>query len=231
MNSTLAENILAVRERIASAAGKAGRHPDSVRLLAVSKTRPAQEIQQAFAAGQLLFGENYVQEALEKMEQTGPGPQWHLIGHLQSNKARLIPGRFALVHTVDSEKLARALGRHAEQAGLRLEVLLQLNWSGEDTKSGITEESSLRLVLQAVRECPALILRGFMTIPDPALNETGTRRVYSAIRELHQRVGSEFGLGPEFNELSFGMSHDFEWAIAEGATLVRVGTAIFGARS
>jgi PLP dependent protein len=231
MSPSIAENLAAVRERIAQAARRAGRAPEDVRLLAVSKTHPAAAVQGAWRAGQRLFGENRVQEALEKMERVGPGPEWHLIGHLQSNKARLVPGRFAAVHSLDSTRLASALQRHAEAAGVSLSVLIQLNWEHEASKSGVADEAALRRLVEHVRAaCPRLVLAGLMTIPPAELGEAETRRVFASMRTLHAGLQAEFALGPAFRELSMGMSHDYEWAIAEGATLVRIGTAIFGAR-
>jgi PLP dependent protein len=232
MAASIAENLAAVRERIAEAARRAGRAPEAVRLLAVSKTRPAAAVLEAYGAGQRLFGENRVQEALAKMEQTGPGPEWHLIGHLQGNKAKLVPGRFAALHSLDSEALASALQRHALAAGAMLPVLIQLNWEHEASKSGIGDEAALRRLVEHVRAaCPSLALTGLMTIPPPELSEAETRASFAHVRTLHAGLQAEFGLGAAFCELSMGMSHDFEWAIAEGATLVRVGTAIFGARA
>jgi hypothetical protein len=231
MPASIADNLAAVRERIAEAARRAGRTPESVRLLAVSKTKPAGAVLEAFRAGQRLFGENRVQEALAKMDECGPGPEWHLIGHLQSNKARLVPGRFAALHSLDSGPLADALQRHAEAAQASLPVLIQLNWGQEASKSGITDEAGLRRLVEHVRTaCPRLVLSGLMTIPPLELSERETRAIFAQVRTLHAGLQAGFALGAAFCELSMGMSHDFEWAIAEGSTLVRVGTAIFGAR-
>ncbi|MDH5752782.1 MAG: YggS family pyridoxal phosphate-dependent enzyme [Deltaproteobacteria bacterium] len=238
MADQIAENIRVIRERMAGAARRSGRDPDSVRLLAVSKKKPAGMIAQALAAGQTLFGENYVQEALEKIEMfstgslaaNGPAPRWHMIGHLQTNKARFIPGRFQAVETVDSERLARALSRHAESTGATLEVLLQVNWTAEAGKAGLTGRDDVKRLMEGVLEMPALELKGLMTIPDPELDEVGTRKVYAAIRALREELAGSLGLKDSFTELSYGMSHDFELAIEEGSTLVRVGTAIFGER-
>jgi len=238
MTPSIADNLAALRERIAAAARAAGRAPEDVRLLAVSKTKPAAAVLEALQAGQRLFGENRVQEALAKMEAVAaaappgpPGPEWHLIGHLQSNKARLVPGRFAAVHALDSASLADALQRHAEAAGAPLEVLIQLNWAHEASKSGVQDEAGLRRLAEHVRQaCPRLRLTGLMTIPPPDLDEAATRRIYAQVRALRDGLRAEFGLGADFRELSMGMTHDFAWAIAEGATIVRVGTAIFGAR-
>jgi hypothetical protein len=227
---TIAENLAAVRERIAGAARRAGRSPEEVTLIAVSKTKPARAVLEAFRAGQEIFGENRVQEALAKMAETGPGPDWHLIGHLQTNKAKQVPGNFAAVHSVDSERVAAALSKHAEAAGHPLDVYLQLNLDREATKAGVTGEEPLRRLAEFTAASTRLVLKGLMAIPAPSLDEGETRRLYARIRDLLAALKAEFGLGESFRELSFGMSHDFEWAIEEGATLVRVGSAIFGAR-
>ncbi|MBI3992789.1 MAG: YggS family pyridoxal phosphate-dependent enzyme [Candidatus Lambdaproteobacteria bacterium] len=226
----IAENLAAVRATIAEAARRSGRRAEDVRLIAVSKTKPLADILAAWRAGQQDFGENRVQEALGKMDQAPPELRWHLIGHLQSNKARLVPGRFAVVQSVDSERLAQALARHAEAAGVRQPIMVQLNWSGEDTKSGVTDLDALRVLVAAIAGLPALALTGLMTIPDPACSEAQTRAHYAQVRAALATLQREFALGPDFRELSMGMSHDYAWAIEEGATVVRVGTAIFGAR-
>lgn len=232
---SIAENLAVVRERIDQAARRSDRPASSVRLIAVSKTQPASAVSEAFAAGQRDFGENRVQEALEKMRDTPAEVQWHLIGHLQSNKAKFVPGAFVQVHTVDSARLAMALDRHARAGGMQrvarpLDVLLQANLTGESSKSGVQEDAGLEGLLTATLACPSLRPVGLMTIPDPAYDERATRNVFARLRELLERLRSACGAGIAFRELSMGMSHDFEWAIAEGATLVRVGTAIFGAR-
>lgn len=226
---SIADNLVAVRERVAQAARRSGRDANAVTLVAVSKTMPVAAVMAAYGAGQRLFGENRVQEALPKIEQAPEDTQWHMIGHLQTNKARQIPRTFTTVQSVDSERLARALSKHVP-TGETLDVMLQLNWSHEASKAGITDEEGLRQVLRTVLALPGLRLTGLMTIPDPDYDETRTRRCFADIRELHDRVRREFELGPAFCELSMGMTHDFEWAIEEGATVVRVGTAIFGAR-
>ncbi len=233
--AAIAENLQRVRERIAAAARRSGRALEQVRLVAVSKNQPPPAVQQAYLAGQRDFGENRVQEALAKMEAVAalnlppPGPTWHLIGHLQGNKARLVPGRFAVVHAVDSSKLAEALNQHA--ASIPLKVLLQVNLLAESTKSGVRSADDARRLLQAVLACPALVPEGLMTIPDPALDERQTRAHFAAVRGLLEALAREFSPGPRFRELSMGMSQDFEWAVEEGATIVRVGTAVFGERT
>jgi len=229
--STIAARLADVRARIAEAARRSGRPASAVRLIAVSKTHPASAVAEAYAAGQREFGENRVQEALEKMPASPPDVIWHLIGHLQSNKAKLVPGAFRVVHTVDSIKLAQTLDRHAQAAGASVEVLLQANLTGEATKSGVADAAALAPLLAAVLACPALKATGLMTIPDPAYDERRTRQVFARMNELLERLRTACAPGPAFCELSLGMSHDFEWAVEEGATLVRVGTAIFGARA
>jgi pyridoxal phosphate enzyme (YggS family) len=228
--SSIAERLAQVQARIAEAARRSGRPASAVRLIAVSKTHPASSVAAACAAGQLEFGENRVQEALEKMPQSPPEAVWHLIGHLQSNKAKLVPGAFRMVHTVDSIKLAEALDRHAQAVGATVEVLLQANLTGEATKSGVQDAAALEPLLAAVLRCPALAARGLMTMPDPGYDERRTRAVFARLRELLARLRADCAAGPAFCDLSMGMSRDFEWAIEEGATLVRVGTAIFGGR-
>ncbi len=225
------ENLARVRDRIAEAARRAGRRPEEVRLVAVSKRQPAAKVLEAYAAGHRLFGENYVQEALAKMEQVPGDAHWHLIGHLQTNKAKLAVGRFACIETVDSPKAARAIGQRAAAAGSLQEVLVQVNWSQEASKAGVTGEGALRAMFDELAGLEALRVRGLMTIPDPNDAERELRGLFGQMRGLLESLRGEFGLGAEFGELSMGMSHDYPWAIEEGATLVRVGTAIFGARS
>jgi hypothetical protein len=228
--SAIAANLATVRQRIADAARRAGRRAQDVTLVAVSKTQPGAAVRDAIAAGQRDFGENRVQEALAKMDAVGPGPVWHLIGHLQTNKARLVPGRFALVQSLDSDKLAVALDSRARELAVALPVLLQLNWSGEATKAGLRDWDAVAALLERLAGCAALRPVGLMTIPDPAATEAATRAHFAQVRGLLERIRREIAPGPDFRELSMGMSHDFEWAIEEGATLVRIGTAIFGSR-
>ncbi len=242
MTTTIAENLERVRASVAEAAVAAGRSPEEITLIAVSKEKPAEAVTEALAAGQRVFGENRVQEALGKIEavereaeggaagKAAGKIEWHLIGHLQTNKARMVPGRFSTVHSLESERLARTLDRHAESAGVVLDVFLQLNLAREASKSGVEDAAELGRLVECVLGCAALHPRGLMTLPDPALDEPATRRHFAQVRELQAKLRAEFGLGPGFDQLSMGMSHDFLWAIAEGATMVRVGTAIFGAR-
>jgi PLP dependent protein len=215
----VAAGLAAVKARIGRAAARGGRDPASVRLIAVSKTKPVALVREALAAGQTLFGENYAQELREKSEALGPGVEWHFIGALQTNKARLVVGRAALVHTCDRLALARELSKRAQAAGLSQRVLLEVNVGREPQKAGALPEDAAAL-LEQVRALPALRCDGLMCIP-PATGDP--RPHFRALRELGEKLG--------LAELSMGMSADFEAAIEEGATLVRVGTAIFGERA
>jgi len=216
------DNLQAVKDRIARASAAAGREPGSVTLLAVSKTHPAPLVEQAVAAGQRALGENYVQEAVEKMDiLQGLDIEWHLIGPLQSNKTRIVAGRFDWVHTVESEKIARRLSGQRSGNLPPLNVLIQVNVSGEATKSGVLPGDVFPLA-EATRKLPRLKLRGLMAIPEPGAD----RARYRELKELYEKLKSPF----QFDTLSVGMSDDLELAIAEGATMVRIGTAIFGAR-
>jgi PLP dependent protein len=218
--ATIAENLQAVRARIGRAARAAGRDANTVTLLAVSKTHSLARIDEARKAGQVAFGENYVQEALEKMAAL-PALEWHLIGPLQSNKTRLAAEHFQWVQTVEREKIARRLAEQRPAELAPLNVLIQVNASGEATKSGvaITEVAPLAKAIMAL---PRLRLRGLMAMPEPGAPASR----YREVRQAYESMRREF----DVDTLSMGMSDDLELAIAEGATLVRVGTAIFGAR-
>ncbi|MFI5331547.1 MAG: YggS family pyridoxal phosphate-dependent enzyme [Desulfobaccales bacterium] len=224
--SQIAQNLEEVRRRMAAAARRAGRDPGQVRLVAVSKTVPVELIRQAVAAGQRLFGENYLQEARGKIEALGEAASWHFIGHLQSNKAKAAVNRFELIHGVDRLKLARALDAAAASAGTIQKILMQVNLAGEASKSGTSPEAAAELQRE-ISQLPHLRLVGLMTMP-PFLDPEAVRPYFRALREL--RDGLQDLGGTPLPELSMGMSGDFEVAIEEGATLVRVGTAIFGSR-
>lgn len=216
-----------VRERIAEACARSGRNPAGVTLVAVSKTFPAEAVRAMLAAGQTVFGENRVQEALAKIDAVGSGPRWHLVGSLQRNKARHAVGRFSLIHSVDSRRLAVELDRRARAAGCVQPVLIQVHQGDEETKSGV-EEDDLPGLVDACAACAALDLRGLMSIPPPARIPEDNRRWFARLRELRDREASRTGRG--LPDLSIGMTDDFEVAIEEGATLVRVGRALFGER-
>jgi len=218
--ATIADKLQAVRARIGRAAKAARRDGAAVTLLAVSKTHPASRIEAARDAGQGAFGENYVQEALEKMT-TLPGLEWHLIGPLQSNKTRLAAERFQWVQSVDREKIARRLSEQRPAELPALNVLIQVNASGESTKAGISL-AELPALARIVSSLPRLRLRGVMAISEPG----ASRERYQSVHLAYQNLKDELG----FDTLSMGMSDDLELAIAEGSTMVRVGTAIFGQR-
>ncbi|HEV2417773.1 MAG TPA: YggS family pyridoxal phosphate-dependent enzyme [Terriglobia bacterium] len=222
------ENVDRVRERMAAACARSGRQQDDVRLIAVSKMFPAEQIHAAYVAGLRDFGENRVQEAATKrLALQDLGITWHLIGHLQSNKATRALELFDWIHSVDSAGLAAKLDRAAATTGKRLPILLEVNLGGEASKSGVAEEEAAS-VAAALHKYSNLDLRGLMTIPPFFEYPEQTRPYFRRLRELAQKLRGP-GAG-NMTELSMGMSHDFEVAIEEGATMIRVGTAIFGAR-
>jgi PLP dependent protein len=229
-DDSIAANMAAIRERIAAAAAAAGRDPGSVQLLAVSKTFGADCVRDAFAAGQRDFGENKVQEALQKIEATADLPiRWHLIGHLQSNKARKAGPAFSAIHSIDSVDLLRRVDAAAAETGKSPELFIQVDMAGESTKFG-APEADVPSIARAALECKAARLKGLMLLPpwfdDPEL----ARPYFRRLRTLRDRLVEGGMPAGHLHDLSMGMSHDFEVAIQEGATLVRVGTAIFGKR-
>lgn len=227
--TTIAANLQAVEARISAACAAAGRDAGSVRLLAVSKTWPAADVAAAAACGQRAFGESYVQEAVAKIAtlRAMPGLEWHFIGPLQSNKTRLVAEHFDWVHSVDRLKIAERLSAQRPADMAPLQVCLQVNVSGEESKSGCAPAGAIALA-EAISVLPNLRLRGLMTIPEPT-DDTGLqRRRFALLRELGAQIASR---GVAVDTLSMGMSDDLEAAIAEGSTIVRVGTAIFGHRS
>jgi len=226
---SIAENLNLIQERIISAAQCSGRNPDSVKLVAVSKNQPAEAVKAAVEAGQQIFGENYVQEFLDKAQQLPESVEWHFIGSLQSNKVKYLAGLTRLIHSVDRLSLAREIDRQWEKVGRPCEILLQVNISGETTKSGTTTEELFQLARE-VALLPHIRIKGLMTMP-PFFDEPERARPY--FRELKRLSGLLAAgniPGITMEELSMGMSGDFEVAIEEGATLVRVGSAIFGER-
>ena len=226
--SSIAKRLETVRQRIRSAEAAAGREPGSVTLLAVSKMQPLQALQEAIAAGQRQFGENYLQEAGDKQDALDAEPDlcWHFIGPLQSNKTKPAAQRFDGVHSVDRLKLARRLDAQRPEHLPPLNICLQVNISGEDSKAGLTPEQTIELA-PAMAEFTRLRLRGLMAIPAPCDDPDEQRKPFRALRELQQSL-CERGLS--LDTLSMGMSGDLEAAIAEGSTLVRVGTDVFGPR-
>lgn len=230
---SIADDIAAVRERIAQAAARVGRDPGSVMLMAVSKTVEPERIRQAYAAGIRVFGENRVQEfdgktaALSDLHEA----QWRLIGHLQSNKARKAAEIFSAIDALDSLRLAEKLDQAAAQAGRKLDVLIEIKTGSEDSKAGIMLDSpELENLLLAAPRLEHLRIRGLMTVPPFTEEPEGARPYFRLLRDLRDQIATRRLHGIQMDTLSMGMSHDFEVAIEEGSTCVRVGTAIFGAR-
>ncbi|MBE0488225.1 MAG: YggS family pyridoxal phosphate-dependent enzyme [Halomonas sp.] len=229
-STALAESLATVRRRLADALSAAGRPTTSARLLAVSKTKPATRVREAWHLGQREFGENYVQEALAKQAELADleGVVWHFIGPLQSNKTREVAEHFAWVHSVDREKIARRLNDQRPEGLPPLEICLQVNISAEPSKSGVSLPD-LPALAEAVLAMPRLRLRGLMAIPAPSEDMNAQREPLARLREALEALQRRFPEAP-LDTLSMGMTHDLEAAVLEGATLVRVGTAIFGER-
>ncbi len=226
---SIPSNLRRVKERIREAALRSGRDPEAVRLVAVSKTQPAGAVLEAFEAGQLVFGENYAQEFRDKCGQLPAEVEWHFIGSLQTNKVKYLAGMTKLIHSVDRISLARELDRQWEKTGRQCGILLQVNISGEETKSGATTAEVVQLARETA-QLPNISIRGLMTMP-PFFDQPELARPYfRELRRLSTLVSEEGIPGVRMDELSMGMSGDFEVAIEEGATLVRVGSAIFGER-
>jgi pyridoxal phosphate enzyme (YggS family) len=226
----IANNLAAVRERIAAAAVAAGRRPDDVRLLAVSKTFSADHVRAAWAAGQRDFGENKVQEALQKISETTELEiRWHLIGHLQSNKVKKAAPAFSAIHAIDSVELLRRVDAVAADEGAAPDLYIQVDLAGESTKFG-APEADVPAIARAAMACRAARLKGLMLLPPWFDDPEQARPYFRRLHELRDRLVEDGIDGSRLRDLSMGMSHDFEVAIQEGATLVRVGTAIFGKR-
>jgi pyridoxal phosphate enzyme (YggS family) len=229
-SAALRARLTAVRDRIARAAGRVGRDPDSIRLIAVSKTFSSDHIRAAADAGQLDFGENKVQEGLRKIDEMSDLPlRWHLIGHLQSNKARHA-ARFHAVHSIDDPSVLSKVEDAAAAAGRPVDVLIQIDLASEPTKHGVTPEQ-LGPILSVAHGCRAARLKGLMLLPPATDDPEMARPFFTALRALRDHLLKDGADAPGLAELSMGMSHDFEVAVEEGATMVRVGSAIFGPRS
>lgn len=224
--SAIKENLSRLMEKIGKAAQRVGRDPNEIKLVAVSKTVEAARIKEAIHAGVSILGENYVQEAQKKIEEIGRPVAWHFIGHLQSNKAKYAVRLFDMIHSVDSLPLAEELNRRAEQANRVISVMIEVNLSQEATKFGIDERMVMNLA-RGIQNLSHLSLEGLMTMPPYFDSPEFSRPYYIALRTLRERMLKE---GIPIRELSMGMSNDFEIAIEEGATYIRVGTAIFGPR-
>ena len=228
---SLARRVQQILDRMRCAAKRAGRSPDSVRLVAATKTVPAERIREGLGAGLLLLGENRMQEALTKVALLRDlSPRWHFIGQLQRRKVRDAIGIFELIHSVDSVELAQEINRRADDAGVKQAVLLEVNIAGEASKAGFSP-SMLMQDLSLLGDLPHLRIQGLMTIPPPTEQPEDARPYFRDLRELGARIAAKGMSSVVMQEYSMGMSHDFEIAIEEGATLVRIGTAIFGARN
>ena len=225
--SSIGENLERVREQIASAAANSGRSVDDVELVAITKTHPAGKVRDAIEAGQTLFGESRVQEARAKIPELPSNLRWHFVGHLQKNKIRHALPLFEMIHSVDSLGLAQDINRIAEEQGVHPRVLLEVNLAGEGSKFGFSSDK-LRDQMEELLALPRLSILGLMTIPPLAKEAEASREYFVQLRELRDRLQTEFHV--DLAQLSMGMTEDFAVAVEEGATLVRVGTAIFGER-
>ena len=229
MEVNIAANINMIKQRIAAAALKCGRDPDSIKLLAVTKTIPTEYIIKAIDAGITMLGENYVQEARDKIAAIGSRAQWHMIGHLQTNKAKYVVTLFDYVHSVDRMELAQELDKRAGLINRKLNVLIEVNVSGEKSKSGIPADDAPALIKQ-IAGLENLAMRGLMTMAPYSNNPENARPYFSALRNLRDNISRQQISGIQMEELSMGMTDDFEVAIEEGATIIRIGRAIFGKR-
>jgi pyridoxal phosphate enzyme (YggS family) len=228
---SIKERLEKVKDRIKKAAEACNRNPQTIRLVAVSKTVPADRVREAIEAGVKNLGENYVQEAREKINSLTDFPvNWHFIGHLQTNKAKYAVRLFDLIHSVDSLKLSRELNKQAQKNGKIQQILIQVNISREETKSGISVDEAINLV-DEISHLQNLSIKGFMTMPPYFNQPERVRPFFSALRELRDQIKEKAIPNMSMDELSMGMTGDFEAAIEEGATMVRVGTAIFGERT
>ncbi len=227
---TIAENIEEIRKEKAQAAEKSGRKPEDVLLIAVTKTRSAEEINEAIRAGVTDIGENRVQEILDKYDKVLP-VRWHMIGHLQTNKVKYIIDKVSLIHSVDSLKLAEEIDRRAAQHGMMMDILVEVNAAGDEAKFGVGTEAAETLVSEILGSCEHIRIRGLMTVAPYAENPEEVRPYFRQMRHLYDRIAAEVDHPRlDFQYLSMGMSNDRRIAVEEGSTAIRVGTAIFGAR-
>ena len=230
-NVSIKDNLAVVQQQLSQAATEAGRSPEDIQLIAVSKTKPAEMINEAVLANHTAFGENMVQEAISKMSALNNivNIEWHLIGHLQKNKVKFCPGNFQWIHSIDSIELAKKLEERCALKQQNINVLIQVNLSQEKSKYGVQQLDELFQLAETLHAGQWIKLRGLMTIPAPDLGETSTRKLFEKLRMWRDQLQNELD-APEITELSMGMTADFQWAIQEGATMIRLGTAIFGSR-
>ena len=230
-NVSIKDNLAVIQQQLSQAATEAGRSPEDIQLIAVSKTKPAEMINEAVLANHTAFGENMVQEAISKMSALNniDNIEWHLIGHLQKNKVKFCPGNFQWIHSIDSIELAKKLEERCALKQQNINVLIQVNLSQEKSKYGVQQLDELFQLAETLHAGQWIKLRGLMTIPAPDLGETSTRKLFEKLRMWRDQLQNELD-APEITELSMGMTADFQWAIQEGATMIRLGTAIFGSR-
>ncbi len=230
-NVSIKDNLAVVQQQLSQAATEAGRSPEDIQLIAVSKTKPAEMINEAVLANHTAFGENMVQEAISKMSALNniDNIEWHLIGHLQKNKVKFCPGNFQWIHSIDSIELAKKLEERCALKQQNINVLIQVNLSQEKSKYGVQQLDELFQLAETLHAGQWIKLRGLMTIPAPDLGETFTCKLFEKLRMWRDQLQNELD-APEITELSMGMTADFQWAIQEGATMIRLGTAIFGSR-
>ena len=225
------DSLAIVQQQLKLAANNSGRSPEEIKLIAVSKTKPAAMINEALLSNHTAFGENMIQEAIKKMSAFNyiDNIEWHMIGHLQKNKVKFCPGNFHWIHSIDSTELAKKLEESCATKQQNINVLIQVNLSQEKSKFGVQKLSELYKLAEKLHAGHWIKLRGLMTIPEPDLGEASTRKIFEKVRIWKEQLRDELG-APEINELSMGMTADFKWAIQEGATMIRLGTAIFGPR-
>ena len=230
-NFSIKDNLAVVQQQLSQAATESGRSPEDIQLIAVSKTKPAEMVNEAVLANHTTFGENMVQEAISKMSalKNIDNIEWHLIGHLQKNKVKFCPGNFQWIHSIDSIELAKKLEERCAFKQQNINVLIQVNLSHEKSKFGVQKLVELFQLAETLHAGHWIKLRGLMTIPEPDQGEASTRKIFEKLRKWRDQLQKEL-CAPEINELSMGMTADFKWAIQEGATMIRLGTAIFGPR-
>ena len=228
---SIKNNLSIVQQQLSLAAIKSGRSPEEIKLIAVSKKKPAAMINEAILANHTAFGENMIQEAINKMSELNniDNIEWHMIGHLQKNKVKFCPGNFQWIHSIDSTELAEKLEERCAKKQQNINVLIQVNLSKEKSKFGVQKLGELFQLAESLHAGQWIKLRGLMTIPEPDLGEASTRKIFEKVRIWKEQLRDELG-APEINELSMGMTADFKWAIQEGATMIRLGNAIFGPR-
>ena len=229
---SIKNNLSIVQQQLSLAAIKSGRSAKEIKLIAVSKKKPATMVKEAILANHTAFGENMIQEAINKMSSFNNidnNIEWHMIGHLQKNKVKFCPGNFHWIHSIDSTELAKKLEERCATKQQNINVLIQVNLSQEKSKFGVQKLSELYQLAEKLHAGHWIKLRGLMTIPEPDLGEASTRKIFEKVRIWKEQLRDELG-APEINELSMGMTADFKWAIQEGATMIRLGSAIFGPR-